>query len=204
MRANLKKYQDRFIGIIAGEAIAYARPNQATLNQQISAAKSRAEVLAALRAAHTEAVVKFFSTHYATPVSAQEAWSNVVSCLSIPFESMAHALGSWGVRNLGHENYGSAPTAARSMAFMRGAARQFNLGIVEYQSANLGDSATIFTRQDYFTPASSRYILDNNYDAYAGAGLNWILKDYLLFYLAGSNSSGSACERRDHRRSRRL
>jgi hypothetical protein len=57
--------------------------------------------------------------------------------------------------------------------------------MVDYQSCNLGDSATMFSRELYFYPASSRYILDNSYDAWAGAGVNWLWKDYLLWHLAG-------------------
>ena len=57
--------------------------------------------------------------------------------------------------------------------------------MADYQSANLGDSATMFSREAFFYPASSRYVLDNQYDAWAGAGVNWLLKDYLLFHLAG-------------------
>jgi hypothetical protein len=89
------------------------------------------------------------------------------------------------VRRIGHENTGNSPTLARRLAFLRGAARQFGAKIVDYQSANLGDAATMFSREAYFYPASSRYILDNSYDAWAGAGANWLLKDYLLFHLAG-------------------
>jgi hypothetical protein len=103
-------------------------------------------------------------------------------------ESHAHALCDWGTRRLGHENTGNSPTFARRLAFMRGAARQFKAGIVDYQSCNLGDASTIFSRQSSFYPASSRYIIDNQYDAWAGAGVNWVLKDYLLFHLAGADA----------------
>ena len=71
---------------------------------------------------------------------------------------------------------------------MRGAARQFGARIVDYQSCNLGDAATMYSREAFFYPASSRYILDNQYDAWAGAGTNWLLKDYLLWYLAGAEA----------------
>jgi hypothetical protein len=46
----------------------------------------------------------------------------------------------------------------------------------------------MFSREAYFYPASSRYVLDNSYDAWAGAGVNWLLKDYLLFHLAGADA----------------
>ena len=68
---------------------------------------------------------------------------------------------------------------------MRGAARQFGAKIFNYQSCNLGDSATMYSRQAFLYPASSKYIWDNSYDAWAGAGHHWLLKDYLLWHLAG-------------------
>ncbi len=46
----------------------------------------------------------------------------------------------------------------------------------------------MFSREAYFYPASSRYVIDNSYDAWAGAGVNWLLKDYVLFYLAGTDA----------------
>lgn len=188
IRANLRRFENQFVGYIAGENIAYAPVDTAGLETKVRAAKSRAEVLAALREVHTAATIKKFSDYYGAPVGAPEAWAPVVSCLSANSEAFTHALGAWGVRRIGHENTGNSPTLARRLAFLRGAARQFGTGIVDYQSANLGDAATMFSREAFFYPASSRYILDNQYDAWAGAGTNWLLKDYLLWHLAGADA----------------
>jgi hypothetical protein len=57
--------------------------------------------------------------------------------------------------------------------------------MIDYQSCNFGDAANMFSQQAFLYPASSRYILDNSYDAFAGAGMNWLWKDYLLWHLAG-------------------
>lgn len=187
-RANLAGYRDRFVGYVAGESIAYAPVDDAALARRVAAAKSRAEVLAALRELNTEAVIKKFSGYYGAPVAAPEAWAPVIPCLSAAAEAFAHALCDWGVRRIGHESTGNSPTLARRLAFLRGAARQFGARVVDYQSANLGDSATIFSREAYFYPGSSRYVLDSNYDVWAGAGVNWLLKDYLLFHLAGADA----------------
>jgi hypothetical protein len=185
LRATLPRYQDRFVGYIAGENISYAPVDYAVLEQKVRAAKSRTEVLAALREVHTTATVKKFSDYYGAPVTPEEAWAPVISCLSANMEAFSHALCNWGVRRIGHENTGNSPTLARRLAFLRGAARQFGAKVADYQSANLGDSATMYSRQAYFYGASSRYILDNSYDAWAGAGHHWLLKDYLLFHFAG-------------------
>ena len=119
-------------------------------------------------------------------MSAEAAWADVIPCLSANNEAFCHALAAWGVKRLGHENTGNSPNLARRLAFLRGAARQWGRQIADYQSCNLGDSATMFSRQSFFYPASSRYVLDNSYDAFAGAGVNWLWKDYVLWHLAGT------------------
>jgi hypothetical protein len=185
VRANVKQLGDRFLGYVAGESIAHMAPDGAALDAKIRAAKSRADVLAALREAYTAMVVKGFTDYYGAPVTPEEAWRDVISCLSANAESHVHALCNWGVSRIGHENTGNSPTLARRVAFMRGAARQFGKKIADYQSANFGDSATMYSREAYFYGASSRWILDNSYDAWAGAGPSWLLRDYLVFGLGG-------------------
>ncbi len=187
-RANLQRFKSQFDGFIAGENIAYAAVDEKGFEAAIRRAKSRQEVLAALKKFNTDAVVAKFSDYFGKPLKPNEAWVDVVSCLSANIEALCHALGAWGVGRIGHENTGNSPTLSRRLAFLRGAARQFECELVDYQSANLGDSATMFSREAYFYPASTRYILDNSYDAWAGAGTTWLMKDYLLWYLAGANT----------------
>ncbi|HZK79413.1 MAG TPA: hypothetical protein VFC46_00055, partial [Humisphaera sp.] len=185
---NIKKLGSRFIGYVAGENISYDAVDGKALNEKIKAAKTRADVLDALREAHTAATIKKFSDYYGTQLTADQAWEKVIPCLSAGVEAYAHALANWGVKRIGHENTGNSPTLARKLAFLRGAARQFDSAIVDYQSCNLGDASTIFTRDSQMYPGSARYIYDNQYDVWAGAGLNWVLKDYLLFHLAGADA----------------
>jgi hypothetical protein len=155
------------------------------LNASVRAAKSRQEVLEAIRSANTKSVETKFSSYFGEPVKGSAAWDSVIPCLSASAEAFTHAVCDWGVKRVGHENTGNSPSLARRLAFLRGAARQFGAKIVDYQSCNFGDSATMFSRESYLYPASSRYILDNSYDAWAGAGVNWLLKDYFLWHLAG-------------------
>ena len=152
--ARLKKYGDRFVGYVSGESIAHASLDSAALDEKIKAAKSRADVLAALREANTAAVVKKFSGYAARTLTPEQAWAPVISCLSANIEAYAHALAAWGCRHIGHENTGNSPTLARRLAFLRGAARQFGAKVADYQSCNLGDSATMFSREAFFYPAS--------------------------------------------------
>ena len=186
--ASLRKYQDRFVGFVAGENISYDAVDTSAMNARIKSAKSRREVLDILREFHTGATIKKFSDYYGGPVKAAEAWGPVISCLSASNEAYSHAICDWGTRQIGHEGTANSPCLARRLAFLRGACRQFGAKLVDYQSCNFGDSATMFTREQFFYPASSRYILDNSYDAWAGAGMNWLLKDYLLWYLAGASA----------------
>ncbi|HWE01336.1 MAG TPA: hypothetical protein VG326_02925 [Tepidisphaeraceae bacterium] len=185
---NLKKLGSRFIGFVAGESISYDALDGKALDEKVRAARTRTDVLQALREAHTAATIKKFSDYFGPPLSAEQAWEKVIPCLSAGNEAFAHAVADWGVKRIGHESSGNSPTLARRLAFLRGAARQFGAGIVDYQSCNLGDSSTIFSREDQVYPASSRYIFDNQYDAWAGAGVNWVLKDYLLFHVAGADA----------------
>jgi hypothetical protein len=185
VRQSVKKLGDRFLGYISGESISHLPYDGAALNEKVKAARSRADVLAALREVHTKSVVEGFSKYYGAPVTPDEAWAPVISCLSVNMEAYAHALCNWGVNHLGHENTANGPVLSRRLAFMRGAARQFGKRFADYQSANFGDAATMFSRESMLYPASSKYILDNSYDAWAGAGTSWLARDYLLFGLAG-------------------
>jgi hypothetical protein len=183
--ANFSKYEKQFAGFISGESIAHAHTDGGHLDKIVKTAKTRGEILEGLREMHTASVVKKFSDYFGKTVTPEEAWEHVISCLSANMECFAHALCHWGVRRLGHENTGNSPTLARRLAFMRGAAKQFDAKFFNYQSCNLGDAATMYSRQAFMYPASSKYVLDNSYDAFAGAGHHWLLKDYLLWYLAG-------------------
>lgn len=182
---TLKAFGDEFAGYISGENIGYADPDPAKLAHAISTAKTREEILVILEQQNTERVREKFKNYYGKDISSKEAWSKLISCLSVNMESYAHMLARLGEQRVGHENTGNGPTLARRLAFLRGAARQFGTKFFDYQSCNLGDSATMFSTDWYFYPASPRFIFDNQYDAWAGAGVNWLLKDYVLWWAAG-------------------
>jgi len=183
--ANLKQAEKQFVGFIAGESIAYTNPDESTANAKIKAAKSRQEILAILRKMQDKATTAKFSNYFGQAISSAEAWRHVIPCLSANMEAYCHLLCGLGVQRIGHENTGNSPTLARRLAFLRGACRQFGAQFVNYQSCNLGDAATMFSRQSFLYPGSSRYVFDNQYDVWAGAGHHWLLKDYLLWGMAG-------------------
>lgn len=183
-----EEYSNRFIGLIAGEGLSYAPPDSKEIEARVHSAASRSDVLRAFTELNADASRKKLTDYFGKTLTAEQAWGKIISCLSANNEAFAHALPEWGSRYIGHENSGNSPTLARRLAFLRGAARQFHSGIVDYQSCNLGDASATYGRESYFFPASSRYILDNSYDAFAGAGINWLLKDYLLFHLSGASA----------------
>ncbi len=114
---EFERYKNRFIGYIAGESIAYEAVDHGELRRRVQAARSRGEILAAMRELYTAAVVKKFSGYQGKTLTAAEAWAPVISCLSAGMEAYAHALCAWGVRRIGHENTGNSPTLARRLAF---------------------------------------------------------------------------------------
>src|SRR5947209_7360014 len=82
VHANLRRFQDRFLGYIAGENIAYGPLDNAALERRVRAARSRAEVRAALRELHTAATRAKFAGYYGAPVTDREAWEPVIPCLA--------------------------------------------------------------------------------------------------------------------------
>ena len=185
---NLKKLGDRFIGFVVGESLSYGPVDGTARDEKIRAAKSRGDVLAAVRDAHSDGVIKGMANIYGKDLTAAEAWEKLIPCMSASNEAFAHAVVNWGSKRVGHEGTGNSPTLARRLAFLRGAARQFGGGVVDYQSCNLGDASTIFSRESQMYPGNARFIFDNSYDAWAGCGVNWVLKDYLLFHIAGADA----------------
>ncbi len=183
---NLLRYANRFAGFIAGENIAYAAVDEKAVEKKVKEAKTRQDVLDVLQVENAKATFAKFRDVFGEDDA--NPWSEVVSCLSANAETYVHSLCDWGTKRIGHENTGNSPSLARRLAFLRGAARQFGARIVDYQSCNLGDSASMFSRESYFYPGSSRYVLDNQYDVWAGAGMNWLYKDYVLWWLAGADA----------------
>ena len=71
------------------------------------------------------------------------------------------------------------------LAFLRGGARQYGGLWATYRSCNLGDAATIYSER--FTYAHPKYVYDNWYDAWSGAGMTWYKFDIWYQYMAGTS-----------------
>ncbi|MDQ2733355.1 MAG: hypothetical protein M3Y56_17030, partial [Armatimonadota bacterium] len=79
VHANLLKYNNRFVGFVAGESISYDAVDNTALEARVRAAKTRGDVLAALRDLHTAATEAKFAGYYGAPVTPAEAWAPVIS-----------------------------------------------------------------------------------------------------------------------------
>lgn len=181
--ANFTKFKDRFFGYISGENLGYFDCDTAKLNQKIKEAKTRQEVLNALTEIYTPGNTAKYKDMYG--VEPQNAWEDVIPCLSSACMSYAFPAYEWGVRTMGHENTSNTFLPLR-LAYLRGGARQYGRMFLSYRSCNFGDAATIYCNQQSYH--GSRYVYDNWYDAWAGAGMDWYKKDIYLYYLQGASA----------------
>lgn len=181
---NWEKLRNRFVGSISGENLGYFPYDAKALEQaaaQAGTRRGRADVLSKFmrdgNAAKYEKV-------YGKPLS--DPYAHVIACKSTG-GIWSHALCfDWGAKIVGYES-AVIPGSLLSMrmAFLRGAARQFDGMTATYRSCNFGDSATIFSNdvQLYAKPVN---ILDNYYSVYSGAGMTWYKMDIWQQYMAGA------------------
>lgn len=182
-KANWAKYRDRYVGNIAGESIGYFSIDQKLLHERIKAAKSRADVLQAMTDVYTAGSSARQQAIFGQP--GREHYQLTIPCPSVEMTVLAHLCREWGARTVGYENTAVAPCLAMRMAFLRGSARQYGGMMADYRSCNFGDAATIYANQNYHYPGSPRYVYDNSYDVWAGAGMTWYKFDIWNQYLSG-------------------
>ncbi len=182
-KANWSKYRDRYVGNISGESLGhYVLYDANALAARLKTVKTRAGALAAFsetfQAAHAAKQARVFGE----PVS--DSYRLTIPCQSTDMTSFAHAAREWGGRTIGYENSAVFPGLAMRLAFLRGGARQYGGLWATYRSSNFGDSATIYSEQS--TYAHPKFVYDNWYDAWAGAGMTWYKFDLWHQYLSGS------------------
>jgi hypothetical protein len=182
-KKNWPRFRDRYVGNVSGESLGHAVAYDAkALNARLKTARSRAEALAAFaelfRAANAAKQKKVFGEAVPNP------YQFTIPCLSAEMTAFAHAAREWGARTLGYENTAVAPSLAMRLAFLRGGARQYSGLWGAYRSCNFGDAATIYSEQS--TYAHPKYVYDNWYDAWSGAGMTWYKFDLWHQYLAGA------------------
>ena len=183
-KANWPRFRDRYVGNISGESLGHHVLYDANaLAARLKDVKSREEALAAFAgiflAADAAKQAKVFGEAVADP------YRYTIPCQSTDMTAFAHAAREWGARTIGYENSAVLPGLAMRLAFLRGSAPQYGGLWASYRSSNFGDSATIYSEQS--TYAHPKYVYDNWYDAWSGAGLTWYKFDFWYQYLSGSS-----------------
>jgi hypothetical protein len=183
-KANWAKFQDRYAGNISGESLGHSVAYDArALAARVKAARTRDDVLAAYGELFGAGVAAKQKTLFNEAVP--DPYRFFIPCQASEMTAFAHAAREWGARTVGYENTAVVPALAMRLAFLRGGARQYGGLWATYRSCNFGDAATIYSDQS--TYAHPKYVYDNWYDAWSGAGLTWYKFDIWQQYMAGSS-----------------
>ncbi len=175
--------RDQFLGWISGESVGFVW-GEAPQYLKITPDMTRTQLLAAHRQFYTDALARKWSAMFKTQTGAM--WDKMIPAQSTSSTSFAHALSEWGVRSIGMETAAVQPMIAMRLAFNRGAARQFGGNVFYYHAPNLGDSATVFTKQLSF--AGPDNFFHSRYGATMGPSLSWYRKSYYLYYMSGASA----------------
>lgn len=182
-KANWRKLAERYVGNISGESLGhYVAYDAEALNARLKTAKSRGEALAAFAELFLAANVAKQTTLFGEAVT--DPYLHTVPCQSSGMTAFAHAAREWGARTVGYESSTPAGSLAMRLAFLRGGARQYGGLWATYRSCNFGDASTIYSEQGMYP--GPKYVYDNSYDAWAGAGMTWYKFDLWHQYLSGS------------------
>lgn len=184
-KANWARYKDRYVGNIAGENLGYfdQQYEREHLRELLRKAKSREEVLRVCAETFLKANAAKQQAIFGGAV--ENPYQYTIPCQSTEMLAYAHACREWGARTVGYESTSVAPSLAMRMAFLRGSARQYGGLSATYRSSNFGDAATIFSTQS--TYPGPRYVYDNSYDVWAGAGMTWYKFDIWHEYMSGAS-----------------
>lgn len=123
-------------------------------------------------------------TDWASPIP--NAFEKIIPALSVGNLPHAHQFAETGVSTLAAESAGASPYVPLKMAFVRGAARQYQKPWMWYFGASFGDAIRTFTEEE-------RYELEleglkiNNRSAEIGPSLAHIRRSLLFSYLQGAN-----------------
>jgi hypothetical protein len=181
-RARWAKYRDRYVGNISGESLGHFAHDAKKLAELVKTARSREEVLKAATTVYMEGSAaqqkKIFKEED------RRHYEYTIPCMSADMTAYAHLCREWGARTVGYESTTCVPSLAMRLAFLRGGARQYNGMWATYRSSNFGDSATIYTEESLY--AHPKYVYDNYYDPWTGAGMTWYKFDIWHQYMSGS------------------
>jgi hypothetical protein len=175
--------RNQFLGWISGESIGFVW-DEAPKYLHLSPEMTRAVLLNAHRTFYSDALSRKWSATFKTQTGPM--WEKMMPAQSTSSTSFAHALGEWGVRDLGIETSAVQPMTAMRIAFTRGAARQYGGEFFYYHTPNFGDSATTFTKQQNF--AGPDNFFHSRYGATMGPSLSWYRKSYYFYYMSGASA----------------
>lgn len=181
-KANWARLRDRYVGNVNGEGLGVLSFDSKTLSERVKAAKNRTELLGALSDVYLAGKAGTEKMIFGEAVS--KPYESTIPCLSVEMAAHAHLGREWGARTIGFENTAVTPALGLRWAFLRGGARQYGGLTANYRSCNFGDAATIYGEKGYFY-ASPKFIYDNWYDPFAGAGMTWYKFDIWHPYFAG-------------------
>lgn len=182
-KANWPKFAERYVGSISGESLGhYVAYDAEALNARLKTVKSRGEALDTFAELFQAANVAKQKTVFGE--ARERPYEDTIPCQSSGMTAYAHAAREWGARTVGYESSTPAGSLAMRLAFLRGGARQYGGLWATYRSCNFGDASTIYSEQGMYP--GPKYVYDNSYDAWAGAGMTWYKFDLWHQYLAGS------------------
>jgi len=185
-KARWPKYRDRYVGNVAGESLGYfqddAAFDRAGMGEALKKAGSREEVFRILTGKFIAGIAAREQLIWGQPVD--NPYRQTISCLSVGMTAFAHACFEWGAGTVGYESHSAAGSLAMRLAFLRGAARQYGGITATYRSSGLGDAHTLFADMGEYS--SQRYVYDNWYDVWSGAGMTWYKFDIWHQYFSGA------------------
>jgi len=181
-KAAWMRLQDRYVGAVHGESLGTLQYDIEALKSRVRQAKTRRDLLDALTATYIAGKSQTESTIFGEP--ADKPYRHAIPCQSSGMTAYAYLCRKWGAATVGFENTSVFPCLGMRWAFLRGSARQYGGLTANYRSCNFGDAATIYAEKNYFY-AAPKYVLDNWYDVFAGAGMTWYKFDIWHSYFAG-------------------
>ncbi|MCS6976423.1 MAG: hypothetical protein NZM31_05360, partial [Gemmatales bacterium] len=181
-KAAWQRVRERYVGAIHGESLGTLHVDAQALAAKVRQAKSRRDLAQALTEVYTTGKAQTEKTVFGQEI--ERPYRHAIPCQSSGMTAYAHLCRAWGAETVGYENTAVLPCLGMRWAFLRGSARQYGGMTANYRSCNFGDAATIYAEKNYFY-AAPKYVLDNWYDAFSGAGMTWYKFDIWHSYFAG-------------------
>jgi hypothetical protein len=147
------------------------------------------------RRTHVDAVAKellvaeavLWSKMYHTPVPQNFPASKSISALSMDNTALCHLFMEMGSKTVAYEVDSTNIHVPLRIAFLRGAARQYDGTFLNYASSNFGDSCNYYTQEPDVTRGAKSWYA-NKYAITDGPSTTWYRKLYYLNYMSGASA----------------